>query len=139
MKSMRPLLVAIFFMTYFHRARGGHGPLSPPLDPLLCVPPACSPYLPVCTAPEGGLGVPAQGSVPARRCTCRGVTCQGSVPAQGVPAWEVYLPEGCTCPGVPVQGVYLPRGSTCLGGVPAQGCTCPGTLPPINRMTDRQV
>ena len=30
MKSMRPPLVAIFFMTYFHRARGGHGPLGPP-------------------------------------------------------------------------------------------------------------
>ena len=30
MKSMWPPLVAIFFMTYFHRARGGHGPLGPP-------------------------------------------------------------------------------------------------------------
>ena len=30
MKSMRPPLAAIFFMTYFHRARGGHGPLGPP-------------------------------------------------------------------------------------------------------------
>ena len=30
MKSMRPPLAAIFFMTYFHRARGGHGPLSTP-------------------------------------------------------------------------------------------------------------
>ena len=30
MKSMRPPLVAIFFMTYFYRARGGHGPLAPP-------------------------------------------------------------------------------------------------------------
>ena len=28
--SMRPPLVAIFFMTYFHRAGGGHGPLGPP-------------------------------------------------------------------------------------------------------------
>ena len=35
MKSMRLPLAAIFFMTYFHRARGGHGPLGPPLDPLL--------------------------------------------------------------------------------------------------------
>ena len=35
MESMRPPLAAIFFMTYFHRARGGHGPLGPPLDPLL--------------------------------------------------------------------------------------------------------
>ena len=36
MKSMRPPSVAIFFMTFFHRARGGgHGPLAPPLDPLL--------------------------------------------------------------------------------------------------------
>ena len=33
MKSMRPPLVAIFFMTHFHRARG----MAPqhPLDPLL--------------------------------------------------------------------------------------------------------
>ena len=34
MKSMQPPLVAIFFMTYFHSAGGGHGPLTPP-DPLL--------------------------------------------------------------------------------------------------------
>ena len=34
MKFMRPPLVAIFFMTYFHRARGGMAP-SPPPDPLL--------------------------------------------------------------------------------------------------------
>ena len=30
MKSMRSPSAAIFFMTYFHRARGGHGPLGPP-------------------------------------------------------------------------------------------------------------
>ena len=37
MKSMRPPSAAIFLMTYFYRARGGHGPLtfSPPPDPLL--------------------------------------------------------------------------------------------------------
>ena len=35
MKSMRPPLAAIFFMTYFHRARGGPWPPWPPLDPLL--------------------------------------------------------------------------------------------------------
>ena len=35
MKSMWLPLAVIFFMTYFHRARGGHGPLAPPLDPLL--------------------------------------------------------------------------------------------------------
>ena len=29
-KSMQPPSVAIFFMTYFHRAGGGHGPLGPP-------------------------------------------------------------------------------------------------------------
>ena len=29
-ESMQPSLVAIFFMTYFYRARGGHGPLGPP-------------------------------------------------------------------------------------------------------------
>ena len=52
----------------------------------------------------------------------------------GVPAWEGCVPAG----GVPAQGVYLPR------GVPAEGGTCPGgvpaqVLPPVNRMTDRQV
>ena len=36
MKSMRPPLAAIFFMTYFHRARGAMVPSGPPLDPLLC-------------------------------------------------------------------------------------------------------
>ena len=35
MKSMRPPLAAIFFMTYFYRARGGPWPPRPPLDPLL--------------------------------------------------------------------------------------------------------
>ena len=30
MKSMRLLSVAIFFMTYFYRDGGGHGPLGPP-------------------------------------------------------------------------------------------------------------
>ena len=29
MKSMQLPLVAIFFMTYFHRAGGGHDPLGP--------------------------------------------------------------------------------------------------------------
>ena len=35
MKSMRPNSAAIFFMTYFYRAGGGHGPIGPPLDTLL--------------------------------------------------------------------------------------------------------
>ena len=34
MKSMQAPLAAIFFMTYFHRARGSMAP-SAPLDPLL--------------------------------------------------------------------------------------------------------
>ena len=50
---------------------------------------------------------------------------------------------GCTCPGgILVQGMYLPggQGCTCRGV-----CTCPGwgvptqVLPPVNRMTDRQM
>ena len=71
-------------------------------------------------------GVPAQG-VPARGCTCL-----GGVPAQGyLPGG--YLPKGVPTQGVPALGVYLPW------WVPAQGGTYPGTLPPVNRMTDRQV
>ena len=36
MKSMGLPSVAIFIMTYLHRpGGGGHGPLGPPLDPLL--------------------------------------------------------------------------------------------------------
>ena len=37
MKSMRPPSAAIFFMTYFHRTRGGPWPPRPPLDPLLVI------------------------------------------------------------------------------------------------------
>ena len=55
-------------------------------------------------------------------CTCRGCTCRGCTCPGGVPTW------GCSCPGG-----YLPGGRTCPGGVPAQ------VLPPVNRMTDRQV
>ena len=35
MKSMRLPSAAIFFMTYFHRARAGPWPRRPPPDPLL--------------------------------------------------------------------------------------------------------
>ena len=56
--------------------------------PVGCVPPACCPYFPPCTAP--GRGVPAQGF------TCLGVYLPGDVPAQGgVPA------RGYNCPGTP--------------------------------------
>ena len=87
--------------------------------PVGCVPPACCPYLPACTA-HGGGDVPVQGGVPA----------QGDVPAQ-----EVYLP------GVPTQGGYLPRGVYLPMGVylPGGVGTCPGTPPTVNRMTDRRV
>ena len=66
--------------------------------PVGCVPPACCPYLPTCTARGGYL---PRGVYLPRGCTClRGCTC-----------W------GCTCwGGVPAQGGYLPRGGcTCLG------------------------
>ena len=71
--------------------------------PVGCVPPACCPYLPACTAPGAGC------------------TCPGCVPAQGV-----YLLRG-----VYLQGVYLPRGCSCSGvyllrGVPAWGVYLPG-------------
>ena len=69
---------------------------------IVCVSPACYPYIPDCTAP-GHLptwGVKMQG----------GVLAQGGVPANlGGPAQGVYLPGGWGC--------------TCLGGggVPALG------------------
>ena len=87
--------------------------------PVGCVPPACCPYLPVCTA-WGCTWF--QGGVPGPR----GVYL---VP-RGVPG-----PGGCTCPvGVPgPRGVYLVRGC-----VPARGRPAP--VPPhVNRITDRQV
>ena len=55
--------------------------------PVGCVPPACYPYLPACTALGG---------------TCWGCTCLGDVPGPG----RVYLPGG-----VPGSG-----GCTCVGG-----------------------
>ena len=75
---------------------------------------------------SGGVYLP--GGVPAQGCTC---PWRGGVPGWGVLYLPgVYMPGGCT-----YQGVYLPgeRRCTCPGGVPAQ------VLPPVNRMTDRQV
>ena len=70
--------------------------------PVGCVPPACCPYLPGCTAPGG-------------------CTCPGSVPGwEGVPVQGVYLPKG----GVPAWGVYLPGGCTCLGTPPREQNSC---------------
>ena len=104
--------------------------------PVGCIPPACCPYLPACTAPGEGVYLPRGVYLPGG-CTCpggRGVdTCPGGCTCLGdVPAW------GCTCQGgVPAQGCYLPRGCTCQGGVPVPGGTCPGT-PPCEQ-NDRQV
>ena len=93
--------------------------------PVGCVPPACCPYLPACTA--RGVYLPApEGGVPGLGGTCL-------VPG-GVPAWFV---GGCTWSGgVPAWsqgGVPGPRG-TCLvwgctflvgGYLPGpRGCTC---------------
>ena len=91
--------------------------------------------LPVSPSMHGSGGVPAWGvylfgevylprGVPARGCTCQGV----------------YLPGGRVYP----PGVYLPMGGTCpvpaCGGVPAWWGGVPAqVLPPVNRMTDRQV
>ena len=81
--------------------------------PVGCVPPACCPYLPACTAPGW--------------CTCLGVYLVGVCTYWwGVPVWGCVPAWGCTYPG----------------GVPARGCTypggtCPGT-PPCEQ-TDRQV
>ena len=70
--------------------------------PVGCVPPACCPYLPACTA-HGGCTHPGGMYLP-------GVYLPG-----GVPAWGVYLPRGCVPArggGVPAQGVYLPGGTS---------------------------
>ena len=53
MKSMWPPSAAIFFMTYFHRARGGHGPLGSPLDPLLITKDILWPSIQVWMVTEG--------------------------------------------------------------------------------------
>ena len=87
--------------------------------PVGCLPPACCPYLPACTAPEGGT---------CPRGYLQGLYLPGGVPAQGgctilgrcVPAWgEVYLPRSVYLP----KGVYLPMGGLPAGGsgVPASG------------------
>ena len=93
--------------------------------PVGCVPPACCPYIPECTAPGG---VPCAGG-----CTwCRVYLVSGGVPG----ARGVYLvPGGCTwCQGVYLvpggvpgpKGVHGPRGGTwsqrgyLVLGVPAQ-------------------
>ena len=96
--------------------------------PVGCVPPACCPYLPVCTAPRGMYLVP--GGVPGLGGTCP-EGCTWSREWLGVPGpREVYLvlggvpgPGGCAWSGewvYLVPGGYLPRYS-----------------PPVNRMTDR--
>ena len=56
--------------------------------PVGCIPPACCPYLPACTAPGG---VPGP----------RGVPGQGGVPGPGgyLVRRGVYLLWGGTCPG----------------------------------------
>ena len=89
--------------------------------PVGCVPPACCPYLPACTALRG---VPASGP--------RGdVYSQGGVSAQGVSA------QGGTC--LWFRGGCLPL---VLGGghplVPGGVCipACNGADPPMDRMTD---
>ena len=79
--------------------------------PLGCVPPACCPYLPACTARGGG--VPGPGGY----LVWRGTWSQGVylVPG-GVPG-----PRGCTWSG---GGTWSP------GSVPGpRECTCPGTPP----------
>ena len=79
--------------------------------PVGCVPPACYPYLPACTAPGG-------------------VSGPGDVTGHGV----VYLVWGVYLGGVPgPRGVLVRGGCTwSQGGVPGAG-----VLPPVNRMTDR--
>ena len=64
---------------------------------------------------------------------------------QSVPAWGVYLSGGVCLPGWGVPAWVC----TCLGGACAQGCTFLGVylprgipaqvLPPVNRITDKQV
>ena len=84
--------------------------------PVGCIPPACSPYLPVCTA-QGGSSLP--GGLPCQRGSalprggvlpCRG----GGLPCHG----GSVLPGGVSLPGgLPCQGVCLVRGGLpCRGG-----------------------
>ena len=63
--------------------------------PVGCVPPACCPYLPACTAPGERVYLPRGGVYLFSGVYLpRGCTCLGGVPVGGGgPAW------GCTCPG----------------------------------------
>ena len=94
-KSMWSPLVAIFFMTYFHRAGGGgHGPLGPP----------------------GSATASKTRMHSSRMRTARLLTVSQHVlrGGRGVPAWGcMYLPGGCVPAG---GGVYLPWGVTVWGG-----------------------
>ena len=110
--------------------------------PVECVPPACFPYLPACTAQGGG-------------CTCQGVylVLGGYLVPGGVPgprgyqvlggctwSWVVQLVLGCTwfwgyVPGP--RGCTWSRGGLVLGGTWSPGGVPAQVLPPVNRMTDR--
>ena len=113
-------------------------PVKQECIPVGCVPPACCPYLPDLPACTALGGVSAWGGYLPGGCTC-----QGGVPAWvgyllgGVPAQGVYLARGVPAQGVYLPGGYLPRGLYLPGGCTCMGGTCPGTLPPVNRMTDR--
>ena len=77
--------------------------------PVGCIPPACWPYLPACTAPGGCAcsgGVPAPGCVPAKGWGC---LVLGGVCSQGVSATGggCLLLEGVSAPGV------VPCGLSC--------------------------
>ena len=132
MKSMRPPSAAIFFMTYFHRARGGHGPLGPPLDPLLIcgynLPPrneVCEGYVftPVCQSfcsqVVGG------GWYPSMHCRW-----YPSMPCSRSPVGGWYPSMPCRLPGPHPRGKLRgirpggspgPQGGCLLWGVPAPG------------------
>ena len=91
--------------------------------PVGCIPPACWPYLPACSAPGG---VPDPGGV----YLLGGLSAPGGVPGLGglLPGgvcWGVYLvwgvsAQGCTCSG----GCTWSGGCTCSRGVSGLGGVC---------------
>ena len=99
--------------------------------PVGCIPPACWPYLPACTAPwrsalpvgsalPGGSALPEWGFLARGTCLARGCLCQGS----GLLIRGLSLPGGLLArKGLLARGFCFARD----GRSPCQGVSLPGS------------